>query len=195
MNIDKAKFIFLYEQQYFKFLTDTARAGLTDLLALLGNDPNMVDVRWVGYCLATTFHETAGTWLPVEEYGKGKGLQYGVPDKRTGRTYYGRGYTQNTWYDNYKMLTDAWNKLHPQVPVDFTQHPDLLCIPEYAYWAMSYAMRNGSYTGVGLKRYFNDTTTDPINARKIINGTDKAALIANYYDMFMKILTGSVQDA
>jgi hypothetical protein len=53
---------------------------------------------------------------------------------------------------------------------------------------MSYAMRNGSYTGVGLRRYFNDTVTDPINARKIINGTDKAGLIANYYDMFMKIL-------
>jgi putative chitinase len=42
-------------------------------------------------------------------------------------------------------------------------------------------MRDGLFTGVNLERYFNDTRTDAINARKIINGTDKADLIASYY--------------
>lgn len=188
MKIDKEKFIFMYEQQEFKTLSKPAQDGLNTVLTFLECDPNVTDQRWISYCLATTFHETAGTWTPLEEYGKGRGLKYGTPDKRTGQTYYGRGYVQATWYDNYKMLTDAWNKSHLQVPVDFTLHPELLCIPEYAYWAMSYGMRTGAYTGVGLKTYFNDKRADPINARKIINGTDKAELIAGYYDKFMRIL-------
>ena len=36
--------------------------------------------------------------------------------------------------------------------------------------------------------YFNKTTNDSINARRIINGTDKAKLISGYYDEFMKCL-------
>ena len=190
--MNKDKFIWIYEQQEFKTLTESAQAGLSDFLAFLDSDPDMTDIRWQAYCLATTFHEVAGTWMPIEEYGKGKGLKYGTPDKRTGKVYYGRGYTQNTWYENYKMLTEAWNKLHPQTPVDFTLHPELLCIPEYAYWAMSYAMRHGTYTGVGLKKYFNETITAPKNARKIINGLDKADLIAGYYDKFMRILQEAI---
>jgi hypothetical protein len=188
MKFDILKFLWLYEQEQFKTLTETAKSGLLNLLAFIEADEKVNDARWISYMLATTFHETAGTWTPLEEYGKGKGLKYGTPDKRTGQTYYGRGYVQCTWYDNYKMLTDAWNKSRPQVPVDFTLHPELLCIPEYAYWAMSYGMRNGVYTGVSLKTYFNDKRTSPIDARKIINGTDKAELIAGYYDKFITIL-------
>src|SRR5262245_47664065 len=59
------------------------------------------DLRWLAYVLATTYHETAQTMQPIEEYGKGKGQPYGVPDKETGQTYYGRGFCQLTWRDNY----------------------------------------------------------------------------------------------
>jgi len=196
MTLNIPKFLFIYEQEQFKTLDDYAKSGLTDVLAFLFNDPKMTDNRWIAYALATVQHECAGVWQPIEEYGKGKGKKYGIPDKRTGQTYYGRGYVQCTWYDNYKMLTDAWNKQHPNAQIDFTLHPELLCIPEYAYWAMSYGMRNGSYTGVGLSKYFNDEKTDPLNARKIINGLDKAGLIAGYYDKFITIISESeVADA
>src|SRR5262245_40113966 len=56
-----------------------------------------VDLRWLAYMLATTYHECAGTMWPIEEYGKGKGQSYGVPDSTTGQTYYGRGFVQLTW--------------------------------------------------------------------------------------------------
>ena len=38
---------------------------------------------------------------PIEEYGKGSTAAYGQPDPETGQTYYGRGFVQLTWRDNY----------------------------------------------------------------------------------------------
>src|SRR5262245_4181357 len=63
------------------------------------------DLRYLAYMLATTFHETAKTMLPIEEYGKGSGHDYGVPDPETGQAYYGRGFVQLTWKDNYCRAT------------------------------------------------------------------------------------------
>src|SRR5215475_15078850 len=60
------------------------------------------DDRHLAYILATTYHETAQTMQPIAEYGKGKGKPYGVPDPVTGETYYGRGYVQLTWKENYQ---------------------------------------------------------------------------------------------
>jgi hypothetical protein len=49
-------------------------------------------------------------------------------------------------------------------------------------------MQKGWYTGKKLSDYFNDTVSDPIKARKIINGTDKAQLIAGYYAEFLEAI-------
>lgn len=186
INIEK--FLFLYEEREFKPLVGSARGGLIELLGFINADEHMADSRWQAYSLATTFHECAGKWQPIAEFDKGKGRKYGVPVPPYQHVYYGRGLTQNTWIDNYRMLTEAWNKAHPDRPVDFVKNPDLLLQMEYSYWALSYAMRKGAYTGVGLKKYFNDTITDPINARKIINSLDCAERIAGYYEKFHKIL-------
>ena len=35
----------------------------------------------------------------------------------------------------------------------------------------------GDFTGKALEHYFNDTTDDPVNARRVVNGEDKALLI------------------
>src|SRR5262245_53527760 len=64
------------------------------------------DIRWLAYMLATTFHETAQTMQPIEEYGKGAGHDYGEPDPVTGECYYGRGFVQLTWGDNYKRADE-----------------------------------------------------------------------------------------
>ena len=61
----------------------------------------MDDLRWLAYMLATVHHETAQRFWPIEEYGKGSGRDYGVPDPETGQTYYGRGFVQLTWRTNY----------------------------------------------------------------------------------------------
>ena len=55
-------------------------------------NPPTDDLRFLAYMLATTFWETARTMQPIAEFGKGKGHSYGVPDKQTGQTYYGRGF-------------------------------------------------------------------------------------------------------
>ena len=47
---------------------------------------------------------------------------------------------------------------------------------------------NGWFTGVGLPQYFDADTEDPVNARKVINGLDKADLIAGYYRDFKAAL-------
>lgn len=169
-------------------LRPSQKEGLLTLITFFESDPKMVDLRWIAYGFATVDRECAGTWEPIEEYGKGKGMPYGKPHPKTGLCYYGRGYTQNTWYANYLILTEAWNKKHPQIPVDFVKHPELLCIPEYAYWAMSYGMRNGAYTGVGLSKYINAEKCDYRNARRIINGTDHAHEIENAAIWFEGVL-------
>jgi len=111
---------------------------------------------------------------PIEEWGKGKGKKYeGL--------YYGRGYVQLTWLENYKKATaknsKGWN---------FILNPELALEVEPAMWICFEGMKNGWFTGAKLSQYFNDVKTDPINARRIINGTDCAQLIAALYDKFYK---------
>ena len=143
----------------------------------------------LAYLLATVLHESAFTMQPIEEYGKGKGRKYGRKVKMDGtpyttpdHIYYGRGYTQNTWYENYDKLTRANSR-----GWDFLNHPELLLQPEPSAWASVYAMTTGLYTGRKLSQYFNGKN-DPVNARKIVNGLDRAENIAGYYAKFLECL-------
>lgn len=149
---------------------------------------NIIDLRMLSYILATIWHEVNKTMQPIEEYGKGKGLKYGKRVWYDGRIYtdvphiyYGRGLTQNTWRDIYEKLKKANSK-----GWDFVNNPELLLEMEQSVWATFHAMTTGLYTGRKLSQYFNDKVIDPIGARKIINGTDKAELIAGYYSKFLK---------
>ena len=144
---------------------------------------------WLAYILATVYHETAKTMQPIEEYGKGKGRLYGKKVKMNGepyvvpdKIYYGRGYTQNTWYENYLKLTTEAKKQGKDW--DFLNRPELLLQPEPSIWATFESMSKGWYTGKRLVNYINDLTTDFVNARKIINGLDKAELISGYAERF-----------
>lgn len=50
-------------------------------------------------------------------------------------------------------------------------------------------MKNGLFTGKKLCDYFCAGTEQPIAARKIINGQDKAELIAGYYKTILSGIT------
>lgn len=159
----------------------------------------LTDVRHLAYILATTYHETAHTMQPIAEYGKGKNYDYGKklkmgggPGKRIPYTtpdqiYYGRGHTQNTWFENYQALTKAAKKAGKDW--DFLNNPELLLQMEPSIWATFYGMNTGLYTGKKLSDYFNANVSDPLNARRIINGKDKADLIAGYYRLFLIALS------
>lgn len=137
-----------------------------------------VDKRHLSYILATVWHETAKTMMPIEEYGKGKGKPYSKLEN--GISYYGRGHVQVTWLSNYQLLTKRNTK-----GWDFVKHPELLLQNQPSIWATFYGMRNGIFTTRKLSDYFNEEKSDPINARRIINGLDKAELILCYYNNFL----------
>ena len=73
----------------------------------------------------------------------------------------------------------------------YTQ-PDLALRYDVAYKIMSYGMTHGTFTGVALRRYINEGKTDYQNARKIINGTDKADLIAGYATAIEQMMLDSL---
>src|ERR1051325_11712121 len=130
----------------------------------------LTDTRWLAYILATAYHETAKTMQPIEEFGKGRNRDYGkklkmgdgpgkrVPYNTPDKLYYGRGHTQNTWYEIYEALTKAASKTGHNW--DFLNEPELLLTMEPSIWATFYAMQRGLYTGKNLLKYFNDTTED-----------------------------------
>jgi len=137
------------------------------------------DDRWLAYLLATTFHETAQTMEPISEYGKGAGKPYGVPDGPYDQVYYGRGFVQLTWYQNYQKQDD---KL--QLNGKLVETADLALDLQIATEIIFGGMQDGDFTGVGLGKYINDAQTDFYNARKIVNGLDQASTIAGYATKF-----------
>jgi hypothetical protein len=146
------------------------------------------DIRELSYVLSTVWHETNKTMQPIEEYGKGKGKKYGQRRWYNGKFYtdishifFGRGHTQNTWRDIYLKLSQV-NKQG----WDFVKDPDLLLQMAPSVWATFHAMTTGLYTSRKLDHYFNKTVNDPIGARKIINGKDKALHIAEIHYKFLK---------
>jgi putative chitinase len=172
LTINKEKYMELYQAACGK-ANHSQYGGIISLLDALMADENVTDIRHAAYMLATTKHETAKTWQPIEEYGKGKGYKYGNPDIETGEAYYGRGYVQLTWAANYISMGRALN-------IDLYHHPELALDPKVAYEIMSLGMRRGSFTGKRLKDYINADECDYLHARKIINGMDCAERIAGY---------------
>ena len=139
--------------------------------------------RYFAYILATTWHETAFTCQPIAEYGKGAGKSYGKPAGPYNQVYYGRGYVQLTWYDNYKAQ-DAKLGLNSEL----VKKPDLALDPEIATQILFAGMRDGDFTGKQLSDYFTETLTDWYNARRIVNATDQATTIAGYAEKFMNAI-------
>lgn len=130
----------------------------------------LTDPRHLAYILATAFWETARTMQPIREMG---GQSY----LRSKRYYpwFGRGYVQLTWKANYQRYRDEVLKLFN---VDIVANPDNAMKPDAAAYIMFDGMYKGAFTGKKLGDYFTATGSDWINARRIINGTDKASQIA-----------------
>jgi predicted chitinase len=89
---------------------------------------------------------------------------------------------QLTWYENY----EKFGKL---LKIDLLENPSLALSLSVSTKIMFAGMTRGLFTGVNLARYFNDQREDWLSARKIINGMDKAELIANYGKKFLNCVT------
>lgn len=134
-------------------------------------------VPHMAYILASAFHETAHTMQPIAEYGKGKSRAYGVTDS-TGKAPYGRGYVQITWRENY-VKADEKLGLKGKLAANY----DLALDADIAARIIVRGMTEGWFTGKKLDHYLSGPTATRAaykEARRIVNGMDKADMIAGY---------------
>lgn len=158
--------------------------GFNTLLAALKGWP----VSWIAYALATAWHETARTMQPIKELGgeayfrRRYDIEGDKPDlaRRLGNLkpgdgarYAGRGYVQLTGRTNYERYGLA-------------DRPDDAMKPDVAAAILRDGMEHGRFTAKKLGDYLPG---DYVEARRIINGTDRASQIAGYARAFETALT------
>lgn len=133
-----------------------------------------LEKRHVAYVLATAKWETNHTMKPVKEAywlsesWREKNLRY--------YPWYGRGYVQLTWRDNYVLAGK-------KIGIDLTSDPDVVMQPRVAAMILVRGMKEGWFTG---KRMSNYQTYEDM--RRVVNGTDKAKQIADIARQYEAIL-------
>jgi hypothetical protein len=155
---------------------------------LLSKTPETWSESWIAYALATVYHETAHTMQPIREKG-GKNYfkkyegraELGNTTKGDGVLFHGRGYVQLTGRRNYA----DWAK---RLDIPLLTKPDLALGPEIAADILFRGMQLGTFTGRSLATYTTGRGLDFIGARRIINGTDRARLIAGYASVIHEAL-------
>ena len=172
--------------------------NLNFLLDKLDESQIITRLSEYAYILATIKHETADSFAPIEEayWIKPESKRIAVlknmykgrssivhPD---GNLYTGRGYVQLTHIDNYIKMNPYVKEKFPEI--DITKEPEKACEPEIAWIVLEAGMSKGLFTGKKLSDYFTDDRTDFRNARKIINGLDRAELIKGYAERFREVL-------
>lgn len=155
-------------------------------------------LSWTAYALATAYHETAHTMMPVLEaywlspakraayYRRMYDIQGARPAKARelgnvnpgdGARFPGRGYPQLTGRTNYLKAGTA-------LGIDLIANPDLALKPSVAAQIMVRGMREGWFTSADidddLPATGQATLQEFTRSRDIINGTDKQKLIAEY---------------
>lgn len=155
-------------------------------------------VPYTAYALATAHHETA-LWRHMKELG-GEAYFKRMYDKAGSRPnvaktlgnteagdgvkFAGRGYVQLTGRTNYQKAGKA-------LGLDLLKEPGLVEEPATAARVLIWGMSTGAYTGKANRDYLDKTPPDYVNARRIINGTDKAGMIAGYAKTFEAALVGA----
>ncbi len=179
--IDKPKFYAAIRPFFDGFPGEKGKGQIAGIDAVLDEaDKRQTPVRWLAYMLATDFHETAATMQPVREAfwlseaWRKAHLRY--------YPYYGRGLVQLTWVNNYAKAGEA-------VGVDLVNSPDMALELPIAVTIMFDGMEEGWFTGKKLADYDRVGTYVPM--RHIINGNDRAQLIADYADRFEAALRGA----
>ena len=177
-------------------LTQQQVDGMSAILDVWETRHSGADIRHLAYMLATVYHETAFTMQPISEYGSNDyffkmydkngdrpkvAQTLGNTEPGDGVKYHGRGYVQLTGRRNYQLMSGPTN-------TDLVTYPERATLPPVASEILFYGMTNGTFTGKKLGDYFNDTIDDALNARRIINGLDKADTIANYAKAFFNAL-------
>lgn len=143
------------------------------------------DKAQISYILATAKHETGDgrnlTELGADSYFNRYDIQYnpglakelGNTKPGDGLTFKGRGLVQITGRRNYTY----WGR---KLQVDLVGNPALAAEAKYALPILVIGMMEGTFTSRKLPDYIEGGKQDWYNARRVVNGTDKAATIAGY---------------
>jgi len=123
------------------------------------------------YVLATAEWESNFTFEPVKEAYWVKNAEAWRKKNLRYWPWYGRGLVQLTWEANYRKAGKA-------IGVDLIADPDAAMEPENSVAILVLGMKHGWFTGKRLSDYFDLKRSEFIGARRMINGTDKAAEIA-----------------
>jgi len=172
--------------------------------------PGSLGWCWVAYLLATCAWETGWRFEPVEEgFGKLDPSYFRRYDDMLGNngrgyTYRGRGYVQITGYDNYvkaSVLLNAGRIGSTRVAsspiidpflgkgLDLAASPDLALQTAVAAPLLVVGCLEGMYTGRALMDVVR-SAADFVEARRVVNGTDRAVEIADIAHQFLSVLNG-----
>ena len=166
----------------------------------------ILDCMWglpepfIAYALATAWHETAHTLQPIKERGgdayffrrydrEGQhpaiARQLGNTQKGDGVKFCGRGFVQLTGRENYARAS-------LECRADLLGNPDLAMRPDIAARILRGGMSAGWFTGRRLAQCLppnrSASREEFREARAIINGSDRADLIAGYAMEFQAAL-------
>jgi hypothetical protein len=154
-------------------------------------DAKRIEPAQAAYILATAYHES-DRFRTMEEYASGAAYEgranLGNMQPGDGKRFKGRGFVQITGRRNY---TDWANRLG----VDLVGNPALAARLDHAVTILIDGMMLGTFTGRKLPDYVTGAKRDYVGARRVVNGTDRAKLIANHARAFEKALAGAGYDA
>ena len=178
----------------------------------------VTDLRHVAYILATPMIETGGSFEPIteslnyssdalrakfpnrisasdaEKYGRNAlhpanqemigNIIYGGEwgKKNLGNTQPGDGFR----YRGRSLVQTTGRRLYEIF--GYADNPDGLKDIKPAAFVMVKGMKDGIFTGKKLSDYLNASTEDWVNARRTVNGTDRAADIAKHAKSFYAAL-------
>ena len=172
-------------------LTQKQVDGLTAMLDYWEKNHAEKDDRWLAYVLATAHHEVDRKMQPIKEYGSDAYFfrMYDIEGDRPhvarrlgnlapgdGVLFHGRGFVQLTGRANY---ADWENRLGTDLTSSRAKADKVLNLAR-ATQIIFEGMILGTFTGKKLSDYFQNVREDWEGARRIINGTDRKALIASH---------------
>ena len=146
------------------------------------------DVRKLAYCLATAHHETGRfrwlkeLWGPTAQQRRYEppgtlATTLGNTQAGDGKRFMGRGFVHITGRRNY---TD-WAR---RLGVDIVGNPALAERPDIAARVLVEGTMLGTFTGRKLADFIGAGRPDYEGARRTVNGTDRAAMIAGYANQY-----------
>jgi len=186
MKFYRDKFYTQY-RYYFGKLEQSQVDGLNFLLDRFEQEQNLT-IGQIAYMLASVKHETANTYKPIREKGGWNYFKYlvgrlGIRSLTEANQRNGRGYIQITGLTNDIMFAK-------RIGVDLVNHPEKALEPEVAFKIMVIGMTEGLFTGKRLGLNTSEATF--VRDRQVVNGKDKAQLIAGYATKFLQILEYSI---